>query len=351
AGPGIDEPLDESAIRREHVDESVACPGLIVVTTGGLQGKADVELTVQDSQVEWRPVLPRRSPGGDGRKVRIRDVFDEAEARVVHLDGSGVEVGRVEEGAPGNRRDGQALVDGAAARIVHPFERLGRIDGTASPRNCAVFGDKDEIGAPGRDAVRHDECRRVTVEHLPGRGCGARCLAGRREDRDRARGRHLHAGRRIERGDSGAVVRYPEGTCWSERDPPWIDQIGIDVRCRGEAQAREKGLVISNETRELKGPAMGRCDHAKESARGEKGSDESGSHGGGNDGATGIPAHVMCLLTTSVSLSKSRHVFGYRTTEAPPRTTSARRACSQTGTVLVERDVERPMATRSHLMI
>src|SRR5262249_58741685 len=107
AGPGIDEPLDESAIRREHVDESVACPGLIVVTTGGLQGKADVELTVQDSQGEWRPVLPRRCPRGDGRKARIRDVFDEAETRVVHLDGPGAEIRRVEGGAPAEGRYGQ----------------------------------------------------------------------------------------------------------------------------------------------------------------------------------------------------------------------------------------------------
>src|SRR5215467_11242217 len=263
ARPGIDEPLDEGAIGCEHVDESVACPGLIVVTARGLQGKADVELTIQDSQVEWRPVLPRRCPRGEGRKARIRDVFDEAETRVVHLDGPSAEVRRVEEGAPANGRDGQALVDRpVGTRIIDPFERLGRIDGTASPRNRAVFSDKDEVGASRRGAVRYDECRRITVEHLPGRGRAARRLTRRREDRDRARGRHLHAGRRIERGDSHAVVRYPEGTRRSERDAPWIDQIGIDMRRRGEAQARENCLVISHETRELKGSGVGRCDHA-----------------------------------------------------------------------------------------
>src|SRR5262249_982904 len=188
ARPGIDATLDEGAIRIEYVDESVACSRLIVVTAGRLQGKGDVELTIQDSHIEWRPVLSRRCPGGDGRKVRIRDVFDEAETRVVHLDGPGVEVGRVEELAPGNGRDGQALVDSAAARIINPFERLGRIDGTASPRNRAVLGGKDEIGAPRRGAVRDNERRRVTVEDLARRGRGAWRLTRRREDRDRARG-------------------------------------------------------------------------------------------------------------------------------------------------------------------
>src|SRR5215475_9850752 len=123
---------------------------------------------------------------GEGRKVRIRDVFDEAETRVVHLDGPGAEVRRIEERAPANGRYGQALVDRpVGTRIIDPFERLGRIDGTASPRNRAVFGDKDEIGAPRRGAVRDDERRRVAVEHLPGRGRAARRLTRRREYRDR----------------------------------------------------------------------------------------------------------------------------------------------------------------------
>ena len=45
------------------------------------------------------------------------------------------------------------------------------------------------------------------------------------------------------------------------RDTPGIDQIGIDMRRGGEAQAREDSLVIGYETRELEGGVgVCRCD-------------------------------------------------------------------------------------------
>src|SRR5215475_10238014 len=101
------------------------------------------------------------------------------------------------------------------------------------------------------------------------------------------------------------------------------------MRRGGEAQAREDCLVIGHETREHEGGVgVCRCDDKRESAGGEQGSDEAGSSGGPKGGAIGIPAHVICLLTTSGSLGKGRTFFGYRAT------------CSQTRTSLVERDAE-----------
>src|SRR6267378_30879 len=141
----------------------MAGAGHIVVLSGILLGKADVELAVEHLHIERR--IARRN-------ARVGDGLHQFEGRVVDLDRAGAEIGGVEQALI--RGDRKPLIDRARrggwyCGFIDGDNRMSSIDGRAPSRNRPALGREDEGRRPGleiwvrrRQAVRDIEAGGAT---------------------------------------------------------------------------------------------------------------------------------------------------------------------------------------------
>ena len=159
-----DEPLEQVAVRAEHVDEPIAGTGGVIVLRRILLRERHVELAtdVVDSE-----------RGEPGRDRGIGEAVDEGEVAVEHVDRPEPEVARVQELAGRGVHEREALVDGAdvtgAVRCGRPVDcdhGVGRIDVRVPALDGSVFGREQE--------ERRGRRRRPSRSRSPTRS-GRRC--------------------------------------------------------------------------------------------------------------------------------------------------------------------------------
>ncbi len=220
---------------------------------GVLQGEGHEQMPSDGLDVEGR-IAGVDAPVGEGAH--------EVERAVVLLDLATVEIGGVDRGADVSP-DGQALVDRAAAGIVHRQQRMGEVDARRPAGDGAVLGVIDEGRRPGALGARHFEAGR-TVEHDAG-GRRRRRSAQRRRDRDGES--ELGPPRVVERAEPRVVVGQPEGAGRRRGDSPGVDQVRVNGDGRHGAV---RDQVIDDELRGVGGGRRHRHEQSSPKRRGQR---------------------------------------------------------------------------------